>query len=68
MPTLVSPNFMISSMMCLHFFLFSVMEDKVYFIVWGIVEFKAFHASSCLTPPALIGFSHAFAFFCMYLT
>ena len=44
MPDLVSPNFTICSMTCLHYFLISVMEDKGYVMVWGIVDFKDFHA------------------------
>ena len=47
MPDLVSPNFTIGFMMCLHSFPFSFMSDKGYFMVLGIVEFKAFHASFC---------------------
>ena len=39
------------------------MEDKGYLIVWGIVEFKDFHASFFWTPPTLIEVSHAVAFF-----
>ena len=54
--------------MCLQYLSFSVIEDKGYFIVWGIVEFKAFHASFCWTPPTLIEDYHVAAFLCMYLT
>ena len=39
MPSLVSPNFKIYLMMCLHYYLFSVMADKGHFMVWGVVEF-----------------------------
>ena len=46
-PALVSPNFTIGRMMCLHYFSFSVMSDKGYFMVWGIVKFKAFHDLFC---------------------
>ena len=46
-PALVSPNFTICCMMCLHSFLFSVISDKGYFVVWGGLGFKAFHASFC---------------------
>ena len=44
MPALVSLNFTIGCMMCLHNSSFSGMEDKGYLIVWGIVEFKDFHS------------------------
>ena len=47
MPSLLSPNFRIGHMMCLHSSFFSVMSDKGYFVVWGIVEFKCFHALFC---------------------
>ena len=46
-PDLVSPNFTIGHMICLHYLSFSVMESKGYFMVWDIVEFKAFHALFC---------------------
>ena len=35
MPSLVSPNFTVGFMMCLYYFLFSVMAGRGYFIVWG---------------------------------
>ena len=44
------------------------MEGKGYFMVWGIIEFKAFHASLCLTPPDIIEVSQAVEFLWMYLT
>ena len=44
---LVSPNFMMDRMMCLHYFSFSVMTDEGYFMVWGVVEFKAFRDLFC---------------------
>ena len=47
MPHLVSPNFMMDRMMCLHYFSFSVMTDEGYFMVWGVVEFKAFRDLFC---------------------
>ena len=47
MPDLMSPNFTIGCMMCLNYFLFIVMANSGYFIVWGIVEFKDFHDSFC---------------------
>ena len=68
MPSLVSQKFMICCMMCLHSFSFSVMADREYFIVWSIVEFKAFHALFCWMPPNLTEVSHGIAFLCMYLT
>ena len=68
MPTLVSPNFTIGCMMCLQYLSFSVIEDKGYFIVWGIVEFKAFHDSFCCIHHDHIEAAHVVAFLCMYLT
>ena len=47
MTALVSPNFNIGCIMFLHSFSFSVMAYKEYFMIWGIVYFKAFHASFC---------------------
>ena len=38
---------MIDCMMCLHYVLFILMVDKGYLIIWGVVEFKAFHALFC---------------------
>ena len=46
-PALVIPDFTIGCMMCLHSLSFSVIEVKEYFIVWGIVEFRALPASLC---------------------
>ena len=68
MPALASTNFTIRCMMCLHYFSFSVMADKGFFVVWGIVEFKTFHVSFCLMPPTIIEFANAVAFLCIYLT
>ena len=45
MTYLASQKFTISCMICLHSFSLSVMVDKGYFMVWGIVEFKDFHTS-----------------------
>ena len=44
------------------------MSDKGYFIVWGVVEFKALHDLFCWTPPNIIEVALAVAFLCMYLT
>ena len=46
-PALLIPNFTVGRMMCLHYFLFSVMDGKGYLIVWGIFELKNFHAFFC---------------------
>ena len=43
MPDSVSPNFTIGCMVGLNSSLFSDIADKGYFMVWGVVEFKAFH-------------------------
>ena len=43
MTALVSPDFTIDCMMCLHYFSLSVISDKCYFMVWRIFEFKDFH-------------------------
>ena len=51
---LVSPNFIISCMMWLHYFSLSIMSGKGYLMVWGILEFKTFHTWFCWTPPDLI--------------
>ena len=45
--SLLSPNSMMGHMMCLYYPSLSAMADKGYFMMWGIVEFKAFHASLC---------------------
>ena len=47
MLALVSPSFTIGRMIYLHYLSLSVMADKDYSKVWGIVEFKHFHASFC---------------------
>ena len=50
----VSPNFTMGHMVCLQYFLFTVMVGKGYFMVWGIFDFEYFHALFCLTSPSLI--------------
>ena len=44
------------------------MADKGHSMVWGVVEYNAFYASFCWTPPALIKVAYAVSFLCMYLT
>ena len=68
LPVLVSPNFIIGCMVCLHYFSFSVMEYKGCFVVWGIFDLKTFYALFCLTHSDIVEVSHAVSFFCMYLT
>ena len=46
-PALVSPNFTIGHMICLHSLSFRVMESKGYFMVFDIAELKDFHALFC---------------------
>ena len=52
-PALASPNFTVGPMVCLHYFLFSIIAGKGCFLVLGIVLFKAFHPLLCLTLPVL---------------
>ena len=59
MPVLVSPNFTIGRMMCLHSSLFSVMEEK---------GFNAFRDLFCWILPNIIGVSQVVAFLWIYLT
>ena len=68
MPALVSLNFTIGCMICFQSYLFIIISDKGYFIVWGFVEFKTFCASFCLTPPDLIEVSQTVDFLCMYIS
>ena len=42
------------------------MVGKGYFMVWGIVEFRAFHYLFCWTLPDIIEVSQTVAFLCMY--
>ena len=44
------------------------MTGKGYFMIWGIVEFKAFQYFFCWTPPALFEVTQMVEFLCMYLT
>ena len=44
---LVSMNFTIGCMLCLHYFSFSIMAGKGYFMILDIAEYKAFRTLFC---------------------
>ena len=67
-PSLVIKNFTISCMMYLHYFSFSDIAGKGYFVGLGNVEFIAFQNSFYWTPPPLMKFDPSVVFLCIYST